>query len=337
MGGNSRLVVDVGGTNARFAVTDVAERRPALREPLNFTCADFPKFEDAMEAYLRQHGGLRPREAVVAWAGPVSGGAASCTNSPWVCSEDVLRRAGFERSRLINDYAALALALPALDEQDLGLVGPAVAAPEDQSLAVLGAGTGLGVAALARDDGTQVPVVSEGGHAGFAPVDDTEAAMLRLLQGRFGRVSLERLLSGPGLANIHWALAVLDGRAVDETAPSEIVRAALKGEDDLCVRALDQFCAVYGSVAGDVALTYGARGGVFLGGGIAPRILPILRSGPFRARFEAKGRLSDYVAAIPTKVILHPFASLVGAAVFGRVVPPGSQRGGPSIDSAVVN
>jgi glucokinase len=329
---NSRLVVDVGGTNARFAIADTSAGRLALQEPLNFTCAEYPRFEDALEAYLQRRGGPRPAEAVVAWAGPVTGGEASCTNSPWVCSEAALQRAGFPRARLINDYTALALALPALSGEEVALLGPDLAPEPGQTLAVLGAGTGLGVAALAREAGVQLAVVSEGGHAGFAPADELEAALLLVLQERYGRVSLERLLSGPGLANIHWALAVLDGRPVDELAPSEIVRAAMTEEDELCGRALDQFCAIYGSVAGDVALTYGARGGVFLGGGIAPRILPVLERSAFRSRFEAKGRLSPYVATIPTKVIVHPFASLVGAAVAGR-----SDQVEPAPDSAVIH
>ncbi|MFI4973041.1 MAG: glucokinase, partial [Caulobacterales bacterium] len=158
-------------------------------------------------------------------------------------------------------------------------------------------------------------IATEGGHAAFAPGDAVEIEVLRLLGRRFGRVSIERILAGSGMANLRWALGRAAGGEPPELAPEEIVRRAQAGGDALCSETLARFCGIYGSVAGDFALTYGARGGVFLGGGIAPGILEPLRASEFRKRFEAKGRFTGYMAAIPTRVITHPYATLLGAAM----------------------
>ncbi|MES2033795.1 MAG: glucokinase, partial [Pseudomonadota bacterium] len=164
-------------------------------------------------------------------------------------------------------------------------------------------------------DGRGVSVAeTEGGHVAFAPADDLEIEILRHLAGRFGRVSLERILSGPGLVNLRWALAQIRAVDIQPMEPADIVAAATRGEDALCVETLDRFCAIYGAAAGDFALAFGAAGGVYLGGGISPRILDVLRRRDFRARFEAKGRFSAYTGAISTQVILHPHAALLGAA-----------------------
>ncbi|MDB5427934.1 MAG: glk [Phenylobacterium sp.] len=313
-----RLVGDVGGTNVRFALADITGPTPRLFACQSSLCADYPRIEEAIEHYLQSAPaqGARPRAAAIAVAGPVTGGAAELTNGLWRISEAALIEAGFPSARLINDYTALALSVRHLEPQDLGSIGdaPALAPAANQTVAVLGAGTGLGVSAAVRDGSSEAIATTEGGHMAFAPGDEVEIEILRQLTTQFGRVSLERLLSGPGLVSLRWALARIAGREAGPLTPEEIVSRATAGEDDLCVESLDRFCGIYGAAAGEIALVYGARGGVYLGGGIAANILGWLRQSAFRSRFEAKGRFVEYVKAIPTQVILHPFAALLGAA-----------------------
>ncbi|HEY3814441.1 MAG TPA: glucokinase [Caulobacteraceae bacterium] len=311
-----RLVGDVGGTNVRFALADTSGAAPRISDAESYRCADFPGLEAAIEHYLSMMNtrGPRPHAAVVAVAGPVDNGVAVLTNGRWRMSNTGLQAAGFSAARLINDYTALALAVRRLGPDDLGALGDADSPAEGKTIALVGAGTGLGVAAAVRADGVEVIATAEGGHIGFAPVDETEVEILRALNGVFGRVSLERILSGPGLVSLRWALGRIAGQEVEPITPEEVVARAMSGQDPLCAQTLDRFCAIYGSAAGDMALVYGALGGVYLGGGIAPRILAWLRKSEFRARFEAKGRFAGYLAPIATKVIVHPYAALLGAA-----------------------
>lgn len=307
-----RLVGDVGGTNARFALADLSGLAPRLFAPRSFPGADFPSLEAAIDNYL---GGVseRPASAVIAVAGPVTDGAAALTNGAWRMSEPALRDHGFAQARLVNDFTALALSIRRLEAGDLAEIGEAPSSATG-AIAVIGAGTGLGVAAVVREQGRDAVLVTEGGHVAFAPSDDIETEILRHLSSRFGRVSLERILSGAGLVDLRWALGRIQGAEVRPLEPERIVELALRGEDGLCVETLDRFCAIYGAAAGDFALAFGATGGVYLGGGIAPRILQTLRAGGFRERFEAKGRFAAYTARIATRVILHPTAALLGAA-----------------------
>lgn len=317
------LVGDIGGTNVRFALADLSGAATRLLGPETFLCADFATLEAAIEHYLHRvkAQGPRPRGAVVAVAGPVTKGTAELTNGEWRMSVSGLQNAGFVSARLINDYAALALSVRHLRGDDLGQIGPATPVA-GQTAAILGAGTGLGVAATLHDGASETIAATEGGHIGFAPTGELEIEILRQLAGRFGRVSLERILSGPGLVNLYGALGRITGREAPPLEPEEIVTLATQGDNALCVETLDRFCAIYGSAAGDLALTYGARGGVYLGGGIAPRLLPWLRRSAFRARFEAKGRFAAYVQPISTQVILHPYAALLGAATALRAERP---------------
>ncbi len=315
-----RLVGDVGGTNCRFARVDTNATSLVLIDPRSFVRADFDSLEDAIDHYLGAAPG-QPHEAVIAVAGPVSAGRVRLTNGRWTISEAGIASRGFDRVRLINDFEALALSVNALGPNDLGDIGGPADGQARGTVAVLGAGTGLGVGALVRDSHGEAVAVSEGGHIAFAPTDDLEIDILRNLTGRFGRVSLERLLSGPGLVNLYEALAGLKGVEPLPLDPKDVVERATAGRDPLCAEALERFCRIYGAAAGDFALAYGATGGVYLGGGIAPRIIDVLRSSGFRAAFEAKGRFTSYCAAIPTRVILHRHAALLGAAVapLGRV------------------
>lgn len=278
---------------------------------------DFPSFEAALQRYLEQSGlEQMPAAATIAVAGPITAGRVRFTNRNWVVSEEALSGLGCQAALLINDFIALAYAIDTLHAQDLRTIGPELTGLPDHPITILGAGTGFGVSCLARYRGRVVPVATEGGHIGFAPSDEQELAVHRQLMHRFGRVSVERLLSGPGLENIHQALEELAGHTPVPLTAAQIAERAARGED-MCRGALTMFCSVYGSVAGDFALAHGARGGVYIAGGIAQKIEAFLRESPFRARFESKGRLSGYVQPIPTVLIANDEAALLGSARAG--------------------
>ena len=306
----SGLVGDVGGTNARFALVDGEGH---LRNTKTYICADYGALDEIIEVYLAETAGKRrPAKAVVAVAGPVVDGEIEFTNLDWQVSEtDLIAGFGFDAIKLINDFAAQAMAAPVLAAADLRQIGPELRGAPTCPIVVLGAGTGFGVGAVARSQHVDVAVATEGGHAGFAPHDEVEAHVWRRLQGLYGRVSVERVLSGQGLYDLYLALEELAGRTPDLADERAVVEAA-DGGDRVAGAALDRFCAILGGVAGDLALTHGARGGIYVSGGIAPRMGERLMAGGFRDRFEAKGRLSDYVREIPTYLITHPFAALVG-------------------------
>lgn len=307
------LVGDVGGTNARFALVDAQGH---IRNPRSFACKDYPNLDAIVAEYIETTvGRKRPPRAVIAVAGPVLDGEIEFTNLDWRVSEgDLLAHFEFEAVKLINDFAAQALACPLLDGADLRPLGKAMPkGPRDCPIVALGAGTGFGVAGLARSERGDVAISTEGGHAAFAPSDELEVEVLRRLMAKYGRVSIERLLSGQGLYDLYAALADLKGQPAALADEKAVTTEGLVG-DPLAGEAIDRFGGILGAVAGDLALTFGARGGVFISGGIAPRIAERLASGAFRTRFEDKGRLSDYVAAIPTYLVLHPYPAIVGAA-----------------------
>lgn len=306
------LVGDVGGTNARFALVDAQGH---VRHPRAFPCKDYASLADIIAEYIDTTAGKkRPPRAVVAVAGPVVAGEIEFTNLDWVVSEgDLLAHFEFEAVKLINDFAAQALACPLLEGPDLAQIGPKLSRAHDCPVVALGAGTGFGVAGLARSDRGDVPIATEGGHAGFAPSDEVEVEVWRRLHAKYGRVSIERLLSGQGLYDLYGVLAELKGQPAALENEMRVTTEGLVG-DPLAAEALDRFAGILGAVAGDLALTFGARGGVYVSGGIAPRIAEKLSKGVFRARFEDKGRLSDYVREIPTFLVLHPYPAIMGAA-----------------------
>lgn len=307
------LVGDVGGTNARFALID---GQGHIRNPRSFPCKDYPSLDAIVADYIETTAGRkRPPKAVIAVAGPVLDGEIEFTNLHWRVSEgDLLAQFEFEAVELINDFAAQALACPLLEGADLRPLGKALPkGPHDCPIVALGAGTGFGVAALARSDRGDVAIATEGGHVGFAPTDEVEIEVLKRLMVKYGRVSVERLLSGQGLYDLYTVLCDLAGEAPALPDEMSVTREGLVG-DPLAGQALDRFGGILGAVAGDLALTFGARGGIYVSGGIAPRIAERLAAGSFRTRFEAKGRLSGFVAAIPTYLVLHPYPAIVGAA-----------------------
>jgi glucokinase len=307
------VVGDVGGTHARFGLADLARPELEIEQPLTLLCADYESGHAALAAYLDRLGvSSLPGAVAIAVAGPVVNGAMSFTNMNWSLSEAEFKAFGFRRAALINDYGALALAAPHLSPADWRGIGPNLPS-SDGSVAVLGAGTGFGVSLLARDGRGQTIVSTEGGHIAFAPSDEVEISVLQILAKALGRVSIERILSGPGLVNLHRALCEIAGVTTSCISAADITASAQAG-DKAAMETLERFCAIFGAVAGDFALSYGAQGGVYIAGGIAPRLLDTLQASAFRSRFEAKGRFRDYVAAIPTRVVTRPYMALLGAA-----------------------
>ena len=312
----ARLLGDVGGTNARFAWQD-ADGAP-LRDIVAIPTADHPTLAAALADYLRRTGHAAPPWCSIGLANPITGDRVQMTNSHWSFSIEAVRRElGFERFVVINDFTALALALPDLPASELRQLGGG-AAVAGAPLALIGPGTGLGVSGLlpSTEAGRWVALQGEGGHVTLAASNPREAAVLQLLHERFGHASAERAVSGQGLEALHAALSTLDDAPPAPPLPAaEISRRALASSDPRCVEALDLFCGFLGSVAGNLALTLGARGGVYIGGGIVPRLGDAFTRSRFRSCFEDKGRFRGYLEAIPAFVI-HTAVSpaLLGAA-----------------------
>lgn len=313
MSSNGILVGDIGGTHARFAIVEHDGSTSRLRDWSDVPDG-FATFAEALRHYLQGIDRQRvPDTIALAVAGPVTLGKVTLTNRDWQVNERELRSLGFQSAHLINDFAALAYAADRLGPADLRCIGPDIPGAPEAPITILGAGTGFGVSCLAHFRGHAVPLATEGGHIGFAPQGFEEVAILEALGRRFGRVSVERILSGPGLENLSRALDEINGRALRPMSAAQIVERASQGDRD-CRAALSRFCSIFGAVAGDIALAQGARGGVLIAGGIAGKIESYLTEGGFRERFEAKGRLSSFVKSIPTRLILNANAALLGAA-----------------------
>jgi glucokinase len=307
------LLADIGGTNIRLAIAEQGASH-SVRNIAKYECRNFASALDAIAFYLKENGLTeRPTAAVVAAAGPVVDGEVTLTNLNWSLSEDDLRGAGFVLGHVFNDYVALALAAPLLDSREAVAINGPAAAGEPGTIAVVGAGTGFGVSALARDAFGEATLSTEGGHVSFAPVDDLEIEILRRLSTRHdGRVSVERILCGEGLCELHEILGEIDGEPA-QADDSKVVVSAANAGDPRALKTVNAFCAVLGSVAGDVALTVGATGGVFLAGGLTRGMEPFLPTSAFRERFEAKGRFRGYMSGIPTKLMVRSHVGLLGA------------------------
>ena len=306
------LIADIGGTNARFALIREGSLDP--RFIVNLSVDDYVSIDLAIDAYLTQVDAVTPTKFCIAIACPTHNDSIKMTNNGWAFSKEALRqRFNLERLDVINDYAAMAFAAANLTEDQVVQVGQGE--PLDNfPIAVLGAGTGLGVSGLVRAKGLSMPVVSEGGHVDFAPTTEQEIEILRWLMRHYDHVSAERLVSGMGIQNIYHALADLRDEKVEAISPAAISQLALVSSDRLALDTLEQFCQIYGSVAGNLALSYGAQGGVFVTGGIVPRMLDYFQTSGFRERFTAKGRFSDYMSTIPTYVMVAEQPGLIGAA-----------------------
>ena len=305
-----RLVADIGGTNARFALVG-KDGLPEAGQGLKV--ADHAGLVEAAQAYL---GGRRVHEAVIAVATPVEGDRVKLTNAPWEFSIAATRDAlGLERLAVINDLAAQAVAIPRLAADDLRPLGGGSALP-DRPIAVIGPGTGLGMALLMPAKGGWRAWPTEGGHASFAPHDELEAQLLGVLRRRFGHVSVERLLSGPGLVNLAQASAELAGEPLELDSPAEVEARAAGGGCAHCAEAVRLFSAILGSVAGDLALTVLARGGVYVTGGLCRHLGELFDAELFHARFVAKGRFESLLMQVPTFLVLREGIGLLGAAAY---------------------
>ena len=319
-GSHPRLVADIGGTNARFGW--VAAPGAPVGHVHTLAVPGFAGPAEAARAYLAwlaaaPGGDARaPRHAAFAVATAVAGDRVAFTNSHWDFSRSAVQSAlGLQSLLLLNDFESLALSLPGLGAGQVR-AHPGAGRPLGGALAVVGPGTGLGVGAVVPDGrGGWVALPGEGGHATLAPADDLESALLACVRQSFAHVSAERLLSGIGLPVLHQGLAQVLGQPAAACSAAAIVDAAEAGTDALCGKTLDVFCALLGGFAGNVALTLGARGGVFIGGGIVPRFADRFFASAFRQRFEAKGRFQPYLSAIPTALITDTLAALGGAAL----------------------
>ncbi len=314
-----RLLADIGGTNARFAL----ERAPGQIDTIQtLRCADFAEFALAVEAYIAANaisstGNQQStiRHAAIAIANPVHGDEIKMTNHHWAFSiETTRRRLQLDTLLVVNDFTALSMALPHLEHEHCVQVGGG------KSLAggvigLVGAGTGLGVGGLIPTEGRWIALGSEGGHVSFAPGDAREAAILAYCWRTFPHVSAERLVSGPGIEMTYRALADMHGNANPEPLQTaQIVERALADSDPICAETLECFCSMLGTVAADVAVTLGTLGGIYIGGGVVPRLGEYFASSPFRTRFESKGRFGEYTAKIPTYIITAPYPAFVGVA-----------------------
>jgi glucokinase len=314
------LLGDIGGTNARLALATESCLGPVT----SFEVNRFARFTDVVDLFLRKdRDRSQLRHAFFAIAAPIHSDRCVLTNSPWVIDVIELETTFGLRSQLVNDFVAVAHSLPLLSQTDLAKLG---GGPADKTspMAVLGPGTGLGVACLIRRADKPVVIASEGGHTTLAATCDREDQIIQYLRQRFGHASAERAISGPGLESIYLAIGALDNMETVLQNATQITRSALRGECRIAVEALNVFCAFLGSFAGNVALTFDARGGVYIAGGISSRIVDFIRRSQFRARFEAKGRFREYLKAIPVNVITHPAAAFVGLTCISRTVESGS-------------
>jgi glucokinase len=308
-----RLLGDVGGTNARWAWQRAAGA--PLESVRSLACGSYPHIGDCIADYLKAQDLPAPRAVGFGIATAVTGDAVQMTNHAWSFSIAGLRQSlGVEQLRVLNDFEALAHAVPSLLAGQLLQIGGGQAVA-GANLAVIGPGTGLGVSGLVSNGhGGWRVIVGEGGHVSLAAANAREAQVLDVMRERFGHVSAERVVSGPGLVWVYEALCALARQTPQDLQPSQVMSLGLDGHDLICQEALTLFVGFLGNVAGNLALTLGARGGVFIGGGIAPRLGAALARLPLRERFEAKGRFAAYLAAIPTWVITAEAPALQGAA-----------------------
>ena len=322
---------DIGGTNTRLGLFEAASPRPSPIDVRTYGTGAFPTLESMLAAFLADTG-KSPDSidgAAFGVAGPVVHGRAALTNAAWeIDARSVADSLELPFVRLLNDLLSMAHAIPVLAAAELRTLQAGTASP-DGNVSLIAPGTGLGEALLVNSGGALVPSPSEGGHADFAARTDREAGLLAFLTQRFGRASYEHVISGPGLVNIHRFVHRSTCASVDPDAPDAAARishAALDHSCQACVDTLDLFVAVLGAEAGNSALRGMTTGGVFLGGGIPPKIIPALEGGRFLDAFRAKGPMEELVSAIPVHVIIHPDPGLLGAAVAAVSAPAHAPR-----------
>ena len=306
-----RVIGDIGGTNARFAVA----QNGRYDELTHIEVQNYPSLHDALADYLS---GLppakRPKAAALDIAGPVFGDVVALTNMSWRFSISELKNSlGLTSLAVINDFTAAAMSVPYLQTQDVFTIGPQCSDAAGP-IGVIGPGTGLGVGGLLPNAGRVLPLSGEGGHVTVPTVTAEEDAIVRVLRARWGHVSAERVLSGKGLVNLYNALCEIDGVTPSAVSPADVTDHAIRGTDPVCVRVFEHFCCMLGTVASDLALTLGATGGIYVTGGILPRFKEAFAASGFRERFESKGRFSSLLVKIPTRLILEDSPALLGLA-----------------------
>lgn len=305
------LIADIGGTNARFALVETPGA--PYRDLGHTATAAFADPIEAVRVTALAAAGCHPRSAILAIAAPIEGDRVRFTNCPWVLEpKRLIDELGFDDVVVINDFEAQGLALPSLGEADLVRIGGGHERDGANKL-VIGPGTGLGVGILVHSRGVWIPVPGEGGHVSYAPQGAREQAVVAEIARQVGRVDVEHLISGGGLVRLHRAIRAVDGAAVEDVDPPAVTRAALAGEPT-AVEVMQLFATALGRFAGDVALIALPHGGVHIGGGIPPRILPFLTDGRFRAAFEDKAPYRPMMAGFSTRVVIHPVPAFVGLA-----------------------
>lgn len=319
-----RLLGDIGGTNARFAL--VQGTGLPITQEVTLPTGQFPDLAAAASAYLRQTGTTAVREACIAIANPIDGDVLKMTNNHWQFSIEATRQAlQLDSLLMLNDWEAMAMAAPALKGGDLLQIGPGEPVP-DAPKGLIGPGTGLGVSSLVRSRrGDWVSIAGEGGHVSLSPTCEREADILRILWRTYPHVSAERAISGMGLENLYRAICELNGTEAEPLIASQVTERALAARDAACEEALERMCRLLGNAAANLAVTLGARGGIYIGGGVIGRLGDYFVQSGFRAAFEAKGRFENYMKRIPTYVIRAPQPALIGCAM-GLGVMPGTNQ-----------
>lgn len=305
-----RIVADIGGTNARFAIADQGRYGDIFRVEV----ADYPSLYDALEAFLQTMPvSERPDAAAIDVAGPVQGDAIRLTNHEWSFSVAELKsRLGLKALRFFNDFAATAMAVPHLPAQDTFLVGPDLPVQKGP-IGVIGPGTGLGMCSLLPVGGRWLPVPGEGGHVTLPICTDREAEIAAVLRRRWPHVSAERVLSGSGLVHLYNAVCQIEGVAPENLTPADVTNRAMKA-DPVCVQVFEHFCRILGTLASDLAVLMYATGGIYIAGGILLRFKEAFAASGFRQRFEDKGRFSALTKTVPTRLILEESPALLGLA-----------------------
>jgi glucokinase len=315
--GDSRLLVgDIGGTSARFALA--RRDAPGFADEMQLPCADFDTAHNAIDHYLNSQNAGTPEIISLAAAGPVIAQSVRLTNNHWsLVAADLAANFPGASVRLLNDFEAIAYSIPHLDAADwlqIGLPDSGPLPADDYTIGVVGPGTGLGAVGLKRVDGVSISIAGEAGHIGFAPTTQVQLEILSVLREHFSRVSSERLVCGPGIENIHWALGRVHGQDWPQRSAREIFAAAGNNKDVRASEAVHMFFEILGQVAGDFALALGANDGIFIAGGIVPRYPDLFANSGFRSGFENKGRYRSLMEKIPTRLVLHKNPGLLGAA-----------------------
>lgn len=316
------IVADIGGTNARFAlvrtVGDGVQAVSELEQIKILPGADFATFSDALSAYLESLEGPKPLSACIAIASPIDGDEIHMTHLPWSFSiKQIQKQFGFQLFEVMNDFKAVAIGTSVVSSQDLVLVKSGVSGPFENR-AIIGPGTGLGVSGLSYVQSTKswLPISGLGGHVNLPAVNDFECEIIKLVGQKFDHVSAEVLISGSGLVTLYNAICEVEGCEAKTLSPAEVTQEALSESDAQCLLTLETFCAFLGTVAGNVALTFGAKGGVYIAGGIVPRVAYFIKKSPFSDRFVHKGVMSEYLSNIPVNLIVNTHVGLLGAAVW---------------------